>query len=168
MSYQSTTPPNQPNATATSIHSSTGGTPASRSPWEIQYVAEPGGPASAPALPQGGDAGSSPRGLQPPPARLPIARNIGLFGKVPCPYCGTPTSGLSNKESMNIMNAAGAYGWLAARAVDHKFRCPHHGEIPLQAFPPQHRRMLSLRRFVLVMGALSVFLFLWLLMLPVE
>lgn len=69
---------------------------------------------------------------------------VGLFGRFPCPYCGTLTSSRAEGSSAARF-AGGVVGWLIVSAISSKHYCIHHGEIPNTAFPPAHRSAMATR-----------------------
>jgi hypothetical protein len=86
-----------------------------------------------------------------PPAMAAQPVPVGLFGRFPCPYCGTPTTSHAQGAAA-AQWAGGLVGWLIVTAISAKHFCLHHGEIPTHAFPPAHRNTMTLRT-VLKLGA---------------
>jgi len=84
--------------------------------------------------------------------------NIGVFGKVPCPTCGAPTSSHATGARAG-QYVGGLVGWLVVRAFMGAYYCPSHGKIPLSALPPQHRNMVYLRKGLTIGGAFALFIF---------
>jgi hypothetical protein len=96
------------------------------------------------------------------PPTLPevAAKDIGLFGAVPCPACGMTTHTRSMGSAV-AGQAAGLVGMLIFSAVAAKYTCPTHGVVPREAFPAHHRNAIDMRRFLKlgVAGALFMLVF---------
>jgi hypothetical protein len=83
-------------------------------------------------------------------------KNIGLFGAVPCPYCGSPTQTSSGSGGAGAGAAGGIVGALLYHAFAAKHYCAQHGEIRRDAFQPQHKSMIIVRKLALVLSAITV------------
>jgi hypothetical protein len=96
------------------------------------------------------------------PPTLPqvAAKEIGLFGAVPCPACGAATH-TGSVGGVIASQAAGLVGRLVYSAIAAKYICPAHGEVPRDAFPAHHRSAIDMRRFLKlgVAGALLLLVF---------
>ena len=100
----------------------------------------------------------SPAGYGAPPMAFgppgPVA-HVGLFGKVPCPFCGAPLTTHSNAAVIGRV-AGGLLGWLLVSAFASKHYCPTHGEIKKAQLPPDHQSALTKKTIAKVAGACGV------------
>jgi hypothetical protein len=97
-------------------------------------------------------------GHHPPPAMhgQGFVADVGLFGHLPCPHCGTPTSSSAGGAGMAARYAGGLVGWLIASAFLTKYYCVSHGEIPTERFPPAHQSSITNRKIMKVGGGVLV------------
>jgi len=72
---------------------------------------------------------------------------IGVFGKVPCPFCGLETSSRSPTSAI-VRGGGGLPGIIVAAAFVGTYYCAVHGRILLRDYPAQHRRMIVLRKLI--------------------
>jgi len=102
-------------------------------------------------------------GYGPPPyqqgalGQVPV-RKVGLFGKIPCPYCGMDTSSSASGSGL-AMGFGGLLGVMLLWAVASKYHCPSHGEITLAALPSEHRTLVYIRKGV-IFGGIGMLVFL--------
>lgn len=50
----------------------------------------------------------------------------------------------------------GVVGWMIVSAIASKYYCPQHGEVPTNALPAEHRSTVTLRRAMMIGGALGL------------
>ncbi len=96
-----------------------------------------------------------------PPANPAVAaKEIGLFGAVPCPACGATTHTGSVGGAV-AARAAGLVGMLVYSAIAANYTCPTHGTVPREAVPAHHRNAIDMRRFLKIgaAGALLLLVF---------
>ncbi len=94
----------------------------------------------------------------------PPVANVGLFGKLPCPHCGTPTASNAGGGGQAARIAGGLVGWLIVSAFTTKYYCMHHGEIPIMHFPPGHQSAISTRKAAKIGGGVALFFVVFVLM----
>ena len=80
-------------------------------------------------------------------AQGPVA-DVGVFGHLPCPYCGMATSSHAGGGGHAARVAGGLVGWLIASAFLTKYYCASHGEIPTERFPPAHQSSITTRKIL--------------------
>jgi hypothetical protein len=105
-------------------------------------------------------------GMGPPPMMhgTGVVADVGLFGHLPCPHCGTPTSSSAGGGGMAARYAGGLVGWLIASAFLTKYYCVSHGEIPTARFPLPHQSAITNRKIMKVGGGVALFMFVFLLL----
>ena len=86
----------------------------------------------------------------------PAVADAGLFGKLPCPHCGMPTTSNSGGGGTAARMAGGLVGWLIVSAFTTKYYCTHHGEIPIVHFPPGHQSAISTRKATKIVGGVAL------------
>jgi len=57
--------------------------------------------------------------------------------------------------------AGGLVGYLLIRALSTKHYCPTHGEVPKAALAPEHQRVLTMRKGLMIGGASLVLVLLF-------
>lgn len=87
----------------------------------------------------------------------PVA-DVGIFGHLPCPDCGTATRSHAGGGGHAARVAGGLVGWLIASAFLTKYYCPSHGQIANDRFPPAHRSAITTRKIMKIGGAVLVLL----------
>ena len=80
----------------------------------------------------------------------PQAASPGLFGRIPCPHCGALMSSSSGRLGWY---GGGLLGVLIVKAIASAHYCPTHGKVPASALPPEHRKIVTLRRLAFLGGA---------------
>ena len=90
--------------------------------------------------------------------------DVGIFGKLPCPHCGLPTTANAGGSGTAARMAGGLVGWLIVTAFTAKYYCPHHGEIPVERFPHAHQSAIATRKFLKVGGGVALLFFVLVLM----
>lgn len=106
---------------------------------------QPGyGPPGYGPQPPGGFGGMPNQAMQMPGSGF--VPDVGLFGHLPCPHCGTPTRSSAGNGGYAGRYAGGLVGWLIASAFLTKYYCPSHGEIPNERFPPAHQSAITTRQ----------------------
>jgi hypothetical protein len=113
------------------------------------YPQAPAYPAPGAQQPQGAQSWAGPPVVQGPSGYG--VRAIGLFDPIPCPHCGAPTH---NASGATVRYAGGLLGVLLHGAIVARYTCMTHGEIPKNAFPPQHASSIDMRRLLKLAGAL--------------
>lgn len=81
------------------------------------------------------------------PGAMGPVQKVGIFGSLPCPYCGSPcTSHASGAYAGRFVG--GLVGWLVVSAFMTKHYCGSHGEITKAQFPPEHQSNLTTRMLI--------------------
>lgn len=94
-------------------------------------------------------------GMIPGQPQAPVAP-VGLFGRFPCPHCGSPTTSHANGGAA-AQWAGGLVGWLIVTAVSTKHYCVNHGEVPKSAFPLQHQSAMTNRMVMKLALGVGIF-----------
>lgn len=97
------------------------------------------------APPPGGFGAAGP---QQPMMHAAPAADVGIFGRLPCPHCGLPTSSHAGSGGSAARVAGGLVGWLIVSAFLTKYYCTAHGEIPNERFPPAHQSAITTRKIM--------------------
>jgi len=91
-----------------------------------------------------------------PAAITPESQNPGIFGAIPCPQCGAPTTSQSGENL--VASHGGMVGMMLSHAFTAQYFCPEHGEIDKSSLPHPHRNAIFLRKFLMVASAMGIFI----------